>query len=379
MKVIKIMHVIGSMDLGGAEKLTKLTIEGLRQQGFESSVCCLKEGGYYARELVRQGIPVHNLLAIGKQDKPGPWAMFRAAWLLWRLLRREKPDVVHSHLFLTSILTRIVAWLAGRRCHIATLHRMEYPRFQPLLERLTGRLVERYVTDSRAAAGLLARDLGIEPGKIEYIHNGISLEEFANAPSAVVARESLGLAPDLFVIGVIAHLSREKGHAFLLEALAMGSEALGDFRLLVVGDGYLRAELEREARTLLPEGRVQFLGQRSDLPTLLSACDILVLPSRWEGFGIILAEAMYMRVPVITTSDGGGTAEVVAENEGGLLVAHGDAPALRAALLRLRGDREWRRTLGERGRSRVEQKFQSAIMVGKYAGMYRRLPRVGSC
>lgn len=373
MRRIKVLHVIGSMDLGGAEKLTKLMIEALGRSEFEFSVCCLKSGGHYAQELVRHGTPVQVLLQIGKHDRAGAVGLLRSGWLLWRLLRREKPDIVHSHLFLTSILTRIVGWLAGRRCQVVTLHRLEYPRWQPLAERMLGRLVRRYVTDSQAAARLLERDLGIDEHKVEFIHNGIDPAEFAQAPARREAKAMIGLGPETFAIGIVAHLYQEKGHAFLLESLAAVCGAMEPFKLMVVGDGYLRTVLEDQAERLFPSGQVLFLGQRSDLAVILASLDVLVLPSRWEGFGIILAEAMYMRVPTITSSDGGGSAEVVEEMDGGLLVPYGNSDQLGRALVHFRKDDEFRRIQGERGRARVEKHFLVGVMANKYAKMYRDL------
>lgn len=373
MRKIKVLHVIGSMDLGGAEKLTKLLIGALSHSEFVFSVCCLKSGGHYAEELIRHGTPVHVLLQVGKHDRVGPIGLVRSAWLLWRLLQQEKPDVVHSHLFLASILSRVVGWLAGNRCQVVTLHRLEYRRWQPLAERLLGGMVRRYVTDSRAAACLLVRDLGIDERKTEFIHNGIDPKEFAHVLSRRAARDMIGLEPDIFGIGIVAHLYKEKGHAFLLETLAAVRSAMEPFKLVIVGDGYLRADLEAQAANSFLSGQVLFLGQRSDLAAILAGLDLLVLPSRWEGFGIILAEAMYMQVPTVTTSDGGGAAEVVENMDGGLLVPYGDHERLGQALVRFRKDEIFRKVQGERGRVRVENHFLVGVMAKKYATMYRRL------
>jgi len=371
MSKIKIMHVIGSMDLGGAEKLTKLTIEGLDPDEFSLSVCCLKSGGFYARELANDGYPVHVLLEVGKRSKLSILELLRVSCRLFRLLCREKPNIVHSHLFLASFLVRIVGLLAGVRCHIVTVHRLEYPRVQPYLERMIGWLTTRYVTDSNAAAGLLATRLGVKAEDVEVIYNGIEPAEFDNPPTREVARQGLGLRKDVFLVGIVAHLFEAKGHDFLFESLALIGPRLGGFCLLVVGDGHLRSKLEKKASELFEDGQIVFLGQRSDLANLLSAMDVLVLPSSWEGFGIVLAEAMYMRVPVITTRNGGGCAEVVIDDEGGVLVDYGDKEALGEAILRFCMNPLLCRTQGDRGKLRVENKFVAEVMVKRYAEMYR--------
>jgi glycosyltransferase involved in cell wall biosynthesis len=170
-------------------------------------------------------------------------------------------------------------------------------------------------------------------------------------------------------------LYREKGHRFLFESLALAKPRLPQFRLLVVGDGYLRADLEKLASDLGLEEEIVFLGQRGDLARLLAAMDIFVLPSSWEGFGIVLAEAMYVGVPVITTRNGGGCAEVVAEGDGGLLVDYGNQSELADAVVRLASDACLRRALGAKGRARVERMFTSPVMAAQYAVLYREVYR----
>jgi glycosyltransferase involved in cell wall biosynthesis len=377
MRPLKVLHLIGSMDLGGAEKLTSLTVEGLNSDEFKASVCCVKSGGFYADKLRTKGYQVDELLGVHKHASISLLMLLNAAWKLFNILRRERPDVLHSHLFAASCLGRVIGKLAGVPCIIVTLHRIEYPRIQPRIERLFKLLTSLFITDSNAAAAKLSCALKIPQKSIRVIYNGIDRSEFASPPSGEAARTSLNLKNDEFVIGVIAHLYKEKGHEFLLESLAMIKKRIPGFKLLIVGDGYLRKELEKQAEQMLPSGSVSFLGQRGDLANLLSAMDLFILPSSWEGFGIILAEAMYMRVPVITTSDGGGCAEVVKDNDGGQLVPYGDNAALSDAILRFYNDRSYRKDQGILGRARVERLFSSEAMIRQYADAYIGCKAVG--
>lgn len=371
MKQIKVMHLIGSMDMGGAEKLTRLIIEALPKEEFISSVCCVKCGGYYADQLKEKGYPVYELIGIPKRAPVSIINSVRAFWRLYRLLRKERPDILHTHLFSTSCLGRITAKVAGVRKIITTLHRVEYPLTQPRIEPLFKALTTLYITDSHAAASELSRTLGITLSSITVIYNGIDVNEFSKPPTKKCARKSIGLRDVEFVLGVIAHLYMEKGHSFLLDSLAAIHEKIPGLKLVIVGDGHLRGELEKKAAENLPSGSVLFLGQRGDLANLLAAMDLLVLPSSWEGFGIILAEAMYMNVPVITTSDGGGCAEVVAEGDGGLLVPYNDIPGMGQAILRFFVDEKFRKEQGKRGRERVERMFTVDVMGMRYAEAYR--------
>ena len=148
----KVMHLIGSMDLGGAEKLTRLVVEGLPGEEFEVSVCCIKCGGFYAEQLKEKGYRVYELLGVQKNTSVSVASFVKASWLLFRLLRKERPDILHTHLFATSCLGRIAAKLAGVRRTVTTLHRIEYPRVQSKIEPLFRALTNLYITDSRAAA-----------------------------------------------------------------------------------------------------------------------------------------------------------------------------------------------------------------------------------
>ncbi len=361
------------MDLGGAEKLTRLTIEGLDREEFVGSVCCLKRGGLYAEQLRAKGYQVDELHDEGTQTKNTVTLGLKTLWQLWKYLRRERPEILHTHLFVTSCLGRFLAPLIGIRCVVVTLHRLEYPQLQRWVERIFAKVTYCYVTDSNAAAKMISDTLRVPSRKVRVIYNGIDRDEFLPRPDRRLSREALRLDTDCLVLGIIAHLYKEKGHSFLFETLAHAKLRLPNFRLLVVGDGYLRTDLQSMAVELGLGDEITFLGQRGDLANLLSAMDIFILPSSWEGFGIILAEAMFMGIPVITTRDGGGCAEVVEEGDGGVLVNFGAKPELADAIVRLASDSALRESLGKKGRARVERMFIAPVMAAKYAKLYRQV------
>jgi len=190
--------------------------------------------------------------------------------------------------------------------------------------------------------------------KMTVIYNGVDTERFALRRAAQETRRALGLAQDARVVGTVSRLSPEKGIEFFIAAAnALARDAI-DVRFLIVGDGPERARLEKIAK-----GAVIFLGQRDEIPELLHAMDVFVLPSLAEGFGMAAAEAMACGLPVIA-SDVGGLREIVAPNETGILVPPREANALANAILELLHDENKRRAFGERGRARVEQNFTLA-------------------
>jgi glycosyltransferase involved in cell wall biosynthesis len=190
--------------------------------------------------------------------------------------------------------------------------------------------------------------------KMTVIYNGVDTERFAPRRASQETRRALGLAQDARVVGAVSRLSPEKGIEFFIAAAnALARDAI-DVRFLIVGDGPERARLEKIAN-----GAVIFLGQRDEIPELLHAMDVFVLPSLAEGFGMAAAEAMACGLPVIA-SDVGGLREIVAPNETGILVPPREANALANAILELLHDENKRRAFGERGRARVEQNFTLA-------------------
>ncbi len=203
------------------------------------------------------------------------------------------------------------------------------------------------------------------------VHNGIDFDALDAEPVGNL-RSELGIESAERVIGIVAHLSAPKGQSPYLEAFSKVLPAHPETWLLLVGDGPRREALEREAEDLGVSHRVMFLGARSDLVAVLNALDILALPSTWEGFGIVQAEAMYFRVPVIGT-DFGGAREVVRSGETGYLVPYGDVEQLADATRRLLEDDELRTEMGRAGREHVLRSFGKSRMLDEYEKIYRDL------
>ncbi len=207
------------------------------------------------------------------------------------LLSRPHWDIVHTHMFRTSILCAVPARIAGARL-FGTVHRRYY-RWQPLVERLLAPLHEAIVVDSAATGRILQADTHIPVGRYAVIYNGIDTSELDTAPPRAAAREALGIEIVSHVITEVAHLEAHKGQRHLIGAFARFA---GPCDLLVlVGDGPTRPDLEMQATTLGVIDRVQFTGARTDLPVVLAATDVLALPSTFEGFEIVQAEAMYLK------------------------------------------------------------------------------------
>jgi glycosyltransferase involved in cell wall biosynthesis len=263
-----------------------------------------------------------------------------------------------------------IALLAARRvggCRIVAARR-SVPKergAQRLLAELVVRTADRVVVNAE-----LLRPNGRAGRRTAVIPSGVDTDRFQPTDGVVQAKTALGLAPDRPVIGTVGRLEPRKGTATLLAAFAAlrdrGAQAPA---LVVVGDGPLRDELAREATRLGIASRVKWLGDVSDVRPVLEALDVFVLPSRTEGMSNALLEAMAMALPVVATAVG-GTPEVVADGQRGLLVPADDSAAMATAITRVLDDRLLASRLGAAARQIVEEKFGAKSMVRALEGVY---------
>lgn len=377
MRPIRVAHIVGELGLGGAEKLTATIAATLSPVRFETSVYCLGTGGYHAERLRSLGTPVHALGLTRTSSPRNLIAAISAIFNLANLLRQKRVDIVHTHLFITGFMGRVAAKLAGVPIITHSLHRIAYGRAEKTIERLLSTMTSAYIVDSQAVGRMLGDRYGSDPRKIHVIYNGIDPLEFDNRLSKAEARNQLGLPLGETLIGIIAHMTRGKGQGIYIEAFRQVVDRHPNTRLLLVGDGPECAGLKEQVGRLQLEEKATFLGYREDLARILAASDILAHPSEWEGFGIVLAEAMYCGIPVITTDAGGG-AEVVVHNKTGLLVPPNDIDGFAEATLRLLDNPQLVTDFGKAGRKRVAEHFLQSSMTHQYEELYSQLFAEGS-
>jgi glycosyltransferase involved in cell wall biosynthesis len=368
---LRILHVITRLPVGGAERLLVDIARGLDGRRFTSIVCCIQDRGELAAELEAAGIAVFCLERM--RGKRFDW---RAIGELARLMREQRIDLVHSHLYHANLYAR----LAARRARvpaIATVHNtyVKSKLHRELLNRWLARGSAKVIAVSEdVRKDLLAHDR-IPADKIAVIHNGIDVSRVDTPLSRAEARERLGLAGDVIALGCVARLEEQKGHRFLLEALALLNDPRrgpARFRAVLVGDGRLRAELEQRAAALGVRDSATFLGTRRDVAEILRALDICVMPSLWEGLSVAMLEAMAAGLPLVT-SDVSGASQVVGDNEYGLKVPAADAAALAGAIAGLADAPERRRALGAAARERVLQHFSARAMLAELSRLYEEV------
>ncbi|MCX7681256.1 MAG: glycosyltransferase, partial [Anaerolineae bacterium] len=303
MKPIPILHLITDLTTGGAQKALLRLLAHLDRSRFSPSVACLYGGyGTIARQMRALGIPVTDL---------GMTARWRwdAFWRLFRLLRRERPAILHTWMFHANIPGRLLGRLAGIPIVISSERTMgQEARWRYCLDRLTVPLADRVVCVSQTVADFFVREVGLPQYKIVVIPNGLDLRAFEGLPARQEARAALGLPTGRILVGTVARLVPVKRLDVLLQALVSLPEA----DALLVGDGPERVWLEALSQELKLAGRVHFAGQQDDVRPWLAAMDAFVLSSDWEGLPNVVLEAMACGLPVVATAVG-GVAEVVVD------------------------------------------------------------------
>lgn len=359
--------------LGGAEQLILMTAPRLRRAGFEVTVACLKEWGPVGDDLQAAGI---RAIALGARGPLDP----RAAGRLISLLRRERIQIVHAHLFLANVVARVLGRLAGDPVIITSHHDTDVwmGRRHRLLERVTAPLSDAIVTCSEAVRQYALATYGLRPGLVRTLRNAIPVPERRPAGRERV-RRLFDAVPQDRVIASVGRLDEpKKGLTVFLRAagrLARDVQTNGGerrLRFVLVGDGPARPRLEALARAEGIDRLTIFMGERRDVSELMEGFDLFVQPSLWEGFGVTVLEAMAAGLPVVA-SRVGGIPEIVRDGETGSLVPPGDDLALAEACHRLLGEPELASRMGAAGRARLLESFHIDRLVEETATLYRDL------
>jgi sugar transferase (PEP-CTERM/EpsH1 system associated) len=365
-----VCQVLHTLNVGGAEVLAARLARRLRDR-FRFLFACLDEVGTLGDELRAKGFPVYDL-----QRRPGlDWrCMFRLA----RLLRRERVDIIQAHQY-TPFFYSSMGRLPGRRPLLFTehgRHQPDYPRPKRIFANrlLLGRR-DRVVAVGNAVKDALIANEGIAADRIAVIYNGIDLEPYRNGShTRESVRQELGIGSDELILIQVARLDYLKDHATAVRTLEHVRQQRPDARLLLVGEGPEESKIRQLTRQANLADAVQFLGLRKDVPRLLRAADFLLLTSISEGIPLTVIEGMAAGLPVVATRVG-GMAEVVRDGDTGLLAPVGDGAALAKQVLRLAGDAELRRRIGQSGRARACADFAESRMHDSYVCLYEEMLR----
>jgi len=364
---VEIVHFVENLDRGGLERTVVDLIASQREAGHQCRVICLFKLGLLAKELLASGVRVD---ACGKRPGLDLRALRRA-----RALIRQSPDaVLHTHNAMAHYYAVIASLGLPLKCRINTRHgmggRVKSGR-QEWLYRQSMRFTDYAVAVCEAARERFASE-GVEPQRgLLSVPNGIRLDRFkpADAAGRQALAAELGWPAGSRIIGTVGRLQPVKDHALLLRAFAKVRMQVPEAVLAIVGDGPLRGALETQAEQAGLSDAVRFLGDRHDVPRLLTGMDVFALSSASEGYSIALLEACAAALPIVAT-DVGGNREIVRDGVNGRLVPAADVAALATALIALLRGGDQAGRMGRAGQTWAQAEASFRTMAERYHGLY---------
>jgi glycosyltransferase involved in cell wall biosynthesis len=371
---LKILHVITTLDVGGAEMHLLSQVRGQAARGHEVRVVYLKGQGTLERDFREAGAAY-----VGALGSSASLPLRLRAQIAWA-------EIVHTHLLKSDMVGALVATLSGKRARlVASKHNDEQVLKRPLVSfvhGILGNLPQRTIVLSDHVGRFVEQYGRVKRAKLRRIYYGLDPTPFERAGRDAAAtrgplRESFGFAPDDVVFTCVARFAAQKAHDVLLKALSIARTSEGGERikLLLVGDdpfGDGRQKAERIAGELALGPACVFAGIRRDVPALMAMSDVFVMCSLWEGLGLVFLEAMATGIPVLATRVS-AVPEVVVDGETGRLVPPADAEALARGMLELAADPALRLRLADRGKARVREIFGLERMIEETLAVYREV------
>lgn len=382
-KPLKICHVITRMIVGGAQENTLLSVRGQLEDGHEVTLLTGPTAGPEGKLLETAGIPALKVVEEPLLRREiNPWCDIQAYWRLRRYFQTAGFEVVHTHSSKAGIIGRAAAWAAGCRLVVHTVHGQAFHPYERSWRNRLYMASERYAArrchhiftvasamiDQCVAAKVAARE------KYSVVYSGMDMAAFLKARPDPALKAELGIPDGAPVIGKVARLFELKGHEFLFAAAPAIVAEFPDVRFLLVGDGILRGQFEKQAADLGLRDNFVFTGlvAPSQVPRYTALMDVLVHLSLREGLPRTVVQALATGKPAIGF-DLDGTPEVILEGQTGHLCPPADARAVETAVLDLLRNPQKAREMGRNGRKLVEQRFDWRHMVDCLEDAYFRL------
>ena len=347
-----ILHISRTMDIGGAERIVYQLSSDLKDE-FDS-VHVASTGGLWESELAAQGIQHHKILDI---DSKNPVTVLKLLFSIHQIIKQKGITIVHTHHRMAAFYIRLLKLVHPKLIHVYTAHNVFKDKL-PLYRFALGNA--KSVAVGEAVNKNLKEDVGITDSRV--IYNGVVLKETDDQVDEIISYSGIKL-------GCIARLSEQKGLTYLLDAMSLLT--VKDIRLFIVGDGEPRNELENKVKELDLQDSVTFLGYRKDIVECINSFDFCVLPSVFEGFGLVAIEA-FMNSKTLVATDIPGLNEVVT-NKNGILVPAKDPAALASAIDKLATDATLRQELSSQAKKDYENKFSYPMFLENYRALYREI------
>lgn len=373
---INILYVITKLELGGAQKHLLSLITNLEKSKYNIFLFTAKEG-----LLLNDALSIAGLSIKTSANLERPINFFRdflALFEIYNFIKKYNIDIVHTHSSKAGIIGRLAAKLTKAKIIIHTVHGWPFNDYQSFPSRTFFLCLERFVaqfTDALIVVSYSDREKGLRnhignKNKYLLIRYGINLNEFSANDRDI--KEELGLDKDDLVVGMIACFKPQKSPRDFIKLAYLVNKAIRDVKFILIGDGVLRKDIERLILKLKLQKQVSLLGWRNDIPAILSALDIFVLTSLWEGLPITVLEAIASFKPVLAT-DTGGISEIIQEGNTGFLVPPGDMNNMAEKLKMLLGDENLRRRIAQKAKNSLNSDFTIEHMAGNTQDLYEHL------
>jgi glycosyltransferase involved in cell wall biosynthesis len=368
---MRILHLISSAGLFGAERIALELSKSLKKTYYCEPIIGVIRNVYNPHEEMLEEAKRNNI----------PYAVFQCrsqldlklAFLVKEFIKKNKIDIIHCHGYKSNFYGLLAS--KGQVPSVTTNHNWLTEHWKLKIYCILDSLWIRFFDGIVAVSNEVKKDMlryKIPGEKIRVIDNGISLERFEKWTETRKMKTQLGFEEKTMVIGTIGSLVIEKGHIYLLEAARQILDGVKDLKFIIIGDGPLRKALEEKSEELGIKKDVIFMGHRGDIPEILTAMDIFVLPSIKEGLPVALLEAMAAKRPVIATRVG-AIPKVIENKDIGILVEPKDINELRDAIMNLISDPGRRDLLAREGFGRVCTDFSSDEMCKHYLKLYKEI------
>lgn len=372
---IKILEI--GKSTGGVGSYLRWLAAGIDSERYKLTFVCLSEGGAELAADLTRIAGIQALSISMNRYKIDPFSDARVLLKLAQIMRRERFDLIHAHTSKPGYLARLAAIGTG----IPVIYRPACYAFhegagraQQIITSTLERFAARYLTARIMTVSNDERDMGYRygvgrEGQVVTIHTGIDPKPFDQPIDRPAVRATLGVPAEAPVVGVVGRLIAQKAPLEFIRAVALVHQQHPTAHFVWVGDGPLERSTKELVHTLGLEAVVHFAGLRRDIPAVLKALDVFVLPSHWEGFSLSVLEAMAAGLPIVA-SRVTGTSEAVAHGESGIIVTKGAVDEMAQAISSLLADPARAQQFGAKGRERIQQFFTRERMIGQIAQLY---------
>ncbi|HSH50435.1 MAG TPA: glycosyltransferase family 4 protein [Bacteroidales bacterium] len=350
--------------MGGGEVWMLRTLSELQKNGHDVSLLC-RDDAEIKKIAQENGI---NVIVLNFGGELNPFTIFK----LVRLFIKKNVDIILTNMEKETRLCGIAAKISSRG-KLINRRGIDLPIKNNFRNKITyNKLTEKIITNSLATKNSLLKNIDwLNENKIDVVYNGINTSDYSESNTKNL-REELKINQESKIIGFVGRLSPQKGIEYLVEAYTKIAEVYKDTCLLIVGEGELKEYCVAEFRKLNLSDKVIFTGFRKDIPNIMRTIDILVLPSLWEGFGIVLVEAMAAQKPCVASRIS-SIPEIVINGKTGILVDAKNSDALASALSTLLSDEVKRKEMGKNGQKLVDEKFSISKMIQSYERIFSEL------